>query len=684
MYGSPGDSMSASAAQRKTTGRKQAPQKFRIQDHPALILFLIALAVRFVYLGTLFVRPGFNIPIVDEIAYDRMARYFITMLDFGPGPLFRPPFWPFVLGVSYALFGSVFAIARLLNVFLGALAVAAAYRLGVKLMDRKIAFAGALILCIYGFFVHINATGLATSLLVYLVLEAMNLSLRTRHSGHWASALFAGLLWGLAAITRPVALLPAVIVLGDLVFRGGSEPKQRIRQAAWVVVGLAIAIAPVTVRNALEGDAALISTNGGINFYLGNNQAATGYTAYHPALGVFWTPDKAHAWAENVAGRRMKATEVSTFYTKQGINYLVNNPLDALGLWGRKLILLLSGREISNNGDLDFMADHNPFLKFLLLFGYGALLPFALTGMVLLWFKGPEQRLAIVVAVSLLLINILFFVSARYRLPAAPFFALFAAAAGAYLLQTDWKKHGREVALVGACIVVLGLPVNLNLGGLPEGGNPAYGWFIQGQVLQREGNPFEAEDAFLKALEHNPRTPLANFYVGELKLERGKAEEAVKYFERELENGPSAIASKRLGLAYRQLGRRRDAADAFRDARMMNPNDPELNTLLAQEIGEQAISAADKQEWQKALTLFEEAMKTDPNNPFFAFGIASCQWVLGDTLLASNMMKALIAASPEFPPAQEWAGGWRPGKDSGGPTLFVPETRRPDESLRQE
>ncbi len=669
--------MTTAEESRRSEKRRDARQKFRLRDHPAIILFLVALAVRLVYLGTLAARPGFNIPIVDEIAYDRMARFFMTVLDLEPGPLFRPPFWPAILGLSYMMFGSAFGIARIVNVVLGALSVAAAYRVGTKIVDKKVAFIGGLILCVYGFFVHINATGLATSLLIYLVMEAMNLTLRTRRSGYWGSALFAGFLWGLAAITRPIALIPVVILLIDLALRKVFPVKKKYIHIVILVLGLFIAITPVTVRNMLHGDTALICTNGGINFYLGNNPVATGFTAFHPALGVFWTPETAHVWAENMAGKRMNPTDVSSFYAREGLLYLINNPMDALGLWGRKTVLLLSGQEISNNGDLDFMANDNPLLKILLMLGYGVLLPFALAGMVLLWMRGPEQRLTILIALSLLFINILFFVSARYRLPAIPFFALFAAAAGSYLLRADWKTQGREVLLVGACIVVLGLPVNLNLGGLPTGGNPAYGWFIRGQVLAREDNPLEAEKAFLNALEYNPRTPLANYYVGEIRLKHGDAEKAVTYFQQELANGPSKMASKRLGLAYRQLGKRKQAEEAFRDALSIDPEDAEIRTMLAQEIGEQGISAADSQEWEKALKLFEQAMQIDPNNPFFAFGIASSQYMMGDTTLAGNMMKALYSASPGFPPAQEWANGWRPDQEESGPKLFVPEARQP-------
>ncbi len=44
------------------------------------------------------------------------------------------------------------------------------------------------------------------------------------------------------------------------------------RRAGWVLLGAILAIAPVTARNWIQGrELVLISSNGGINLYLGNN-----------------------------------------------------------------------------------------------------------------------------------------------------------------------------------------------------------------------------------------------------------------------------------------------------------------------------------------------------------------------------------------------------------------------------
>ena len=313
--------------------RKSKPKKkFRWRDHPALLVFVLALVIRLIYLATLAVRPGFSIPIVDEVDYDRMAKLFATGQGLSPGPLFRPPLWPTVLGIVYVMFGPIFPYARLANVLLGALAVNASYRLGVRLFNKHTALVAGIVLSCYGLFVHFSGTGLATSLVVYLTVEALNLSFRARERGTWQSFLYAGLVWGLACIARPVALAPALIIAIELFFRWNVVPKERVTHFATFLIGFLVAIAPVTLYNAGKGDAVLISTNGGINFFFGNNPASDGIAAYHPAYGVFWTPQKAHTWAEQVTGTRMRPSEVSRFYYREGIRFLLFHPEESLSL----------------------------------------------------------------------------------------------------------------------------------------------------------------------------------------------------------------------------------------------------------------------------------------------------------------------------------------------------------------
>ena len=74
--------------------------------------------------------------------------------------------------------------------------------------------------------------------------------IRTPRAGR---ALGAGLLWGLASLTRPTALaLPAILIAWAWVPLGLSvNARERVRQCALLLLGLALAVGPWTLRNAI-------------------------------------------------------------------------------------------------------------------------------------------------------------------------------------------------------------------------------------------------------------------------------------------------------------------------------------------------------------------------------------------------------------------------------------------------
>ena len=88
---------------------------------------------------------------------------------------------------------------------------------------------------------------------------------------------------GLSAIARPNVLLfgPAIVVWLAIVHR--REALRALIYVACVTTGCLLVILPITIRNYVVGkDVALIATQGGVNFYIGNNPQADGRTAIVP------------------------------------------------------------------------------------------------------------------------------------------------------------------------------------------------------------------------------------------------------------------------------------------------------------------------------------------------------------------------------------------------------------------
>ena len=84
-------------------------------------VFLLALAVRFLYLWEISSSAGFSYPLIDA------HRYFSTALSVASGDLvagrlsyWQPPLYPYLLGLGVAIFGPNHMVLRLGQFVLGA------------------------------------------------------------------------------------------------------------------------------------------------------------------------------------------------------------------------------------------------------------------------------------------------------------------------------------------------------------------------------------------------------------------------------------------------------------------------------------------------------------------------------------------------------------------------------------
>jgi hypothetical protein len=109
-------------------------------------------------------------------------------------------------------------------------------------------------------------------------------------------------------------------------------------------LGLLLALAPSALHNrGAGGDAVLVSSSGGVNFYLANHVGANG--RIHPPPGVpfegILTPDKMRetfaAKAYEETGRNLGAKDLSSHYYAKALRWMSRHPVDWIALLGLKL-----------------------------------------------------------------------------------------------------------------------------------------------------------------------------------------------------------------------------------------------------------------------------------------------------------------------------------------------------------
>jgi len=341
---------------------------------------------------------------------------------YGPNPQgvtsFIPPLYPGFLALMTILFGPwAWLVTRIVQAVVSTLAVVLVYPLGQVVFRRDdIPLLGALLAAVFppliGGVAEINAVSFEVfflELFVLLTLDAMQRS-------SWWRWVIPGVVLGIAALTRPtiLALLP-LLSLCLWVNKRRALLTTMIQPMLIVVISAAAVISPWTLRNyRVHGEFIPISSNGGINFWIGNNEEATGEFV-HPA---------------SIAPDLLKASEYMSegtrdqFFYRQGISFIRENPQRFIRLLGVKLIYFLWSRPSMGESYLNESAVGLGRLAYLL--GNGLLLPLWILGIALTARDWRRLTVFYSAILSVLVINLLYFVGTRYRTPAAPYQILFA------------------------------------------------------------------------------------------------------------------------------------------------------------------------------------------------------------------------------------------------------------------
>ena len=164
---------------------------------------------------------------------------------------------------------------------------------------------------------------------------------------------------------------------------------------------------------------------------------------------------------------------------------------------------------------------------------------------------------------------ILFFVTARYRMPVLPLFILYAAVGGQFLYETI-RNPSRGLLLP----VFLTLVVILNWSAAPSNELDAQLQFDLGEVALRKGNYARAVAHSKSALELEPTYNYARHNLTVALFNMGKIEQAIIEGERTARDNPSRHDTHViLGRAYAKKGNVLRANNSFRKSLEIAPND---------------------------------------------------------------------------------------------------------------
>ena len=296
----------------------------------------------FIALGVA-LRTAWVLAVDPELVKDSVW-YFTHAVDIAEGRGYQeagqptaywPVGYPALLGGLFHLVGPDLLTARLLNVALAAATLGCILVAARRVTGSPLAANLAVLLyAVYPADIAYCSLIVTEPLFNALVMAGAACLLALRHPVARPAA--AGVCFGLAALTRAHGLLlPALIGIGAFLLAGDSWKRTTAIVAA-TYLALAATLAPWCIRNLIQLDAFVpVSSNGGVNLYIGNNPHATG--SYH-----FDDQVKAPLRAAGIARWRGGPGEVKLDRVASALarRYMVDNPGATIALWPAKLTAL--------------------------------------------------------------------------------------------------------------------------------------------------------------------------------------------------------------------------------------------------------------------------------------------------------------------------------------------------------
>ena len=335
------------------------------------------------------------------------------------------------------------------------------YAIGTTLFSRRVGWLAGLTLALYGPIVLEEVTLSKTSPLVCTALAAFAAWVRFAPAARlWGLAL-AGVLFGVTIVGVAQWLLPVALLAAYTWFVVEDEARRGLAVATFVAAVL-LPLAPVVAWNSAHAGGLMLTSGGsGLNLYSGNNARATGLPAA-PA-GVRDTPrfeeEDSRRGAEKALGRALTPAQVEGYWAGQATAFVREHPGDFLVLLGRKLQVLWNAYEIPDNYHYAFVRKH--FLPLLWLgVTFAVVAPLALVGLAIpIRRRGPVWGLYLV-TLGYLATPLIYYVRARYRLPAIPFLIVFAAVTVDYLIALVTVRRWATTAGWATALLVAGMFVN--------------------------------------------------------------------------------------------------------------------------------------------------------------------------------------------------------------------------------
>jgi tetratricopeptide (TPR) repeat protein len=687
------------------------------------LLFMLAFLLRLIFLLQFKETTFFHSTGMDSLYYLKWAACIRDGVPFINEAYFMGPLYPFFLSLLMRFMGSDVFLFTLVQIVIGSLTVCLTAWIGLKVFQFRTGWIAGLIAALYIPFIFFEGLILMVTVYTFLGLLALYLSWQAMETEKPALFFLTGLILGLAALARANILgFGCLFMLWIFVIHG----KRGWRKALFLAIGMFLVVAPVTLRNyRVEGVFVPITSNGGLNFYIGNNENANGLYVPLDHLPLTMNNERGvsidgfndptgRRFSELYMERPLTSSEVSSFWMNEGLEFIRTHPGRFMSNTAMKMAFFWNAYEIPQIENFYYIRKLVPFLRLPLL-QFMTVAPLGILGLFLSWKQRKKYAVFYLYVLAYFLSIMPFFVTSRYRLPVLPCLILFAAHAVTLLWQQLKSPDVRQTVFHGTIIIFILFPFTyvisqgyvvitvlslfllvfyyilssrqnrptkpapvmpgkiLALGAIAlavnlplHQGNFGMAESINnfGRALVREERFEEAIRLFELALSYNPEDPVVHYNLGTTHARLGHLDRAEAALTKTVEINPSSYSAwLNLSNIYHIKGLTDRDMEVQQKLIQLNPKNYKAYFHMGNIL-------SDRGEYRASLAYYRQAADRAPDESYIFSNLATVLYRLGEYEEASDGFRQALALQEAF------EQGARQAFEKGGPTAPSEEERR--------
>lgn len=357
-------------------------------------------------------------PVSDSFLYDAFAKSIAA----GNGYAFAngdiTVYWPVGTSAIYAALYKLFGVSHLpiviFNVLIGVLIVWLTYAIALRYLGQKSAQIAAILVACWPILIEFTTILASELIFIFLVLAALYVW-GTKTLNPFLRAVIWGALVCAATYVRPTAL-PLLALLPALAWFAERNIRACIVSFCIATLSAALLFSPWVYRNYQQfGEFVLVSANGGVNLWMGNNANSNGGYTELPIIDV-----------KNEVAR-------DHYFKREAIQFIKDNPQAYLKLAALRAVITYKAETIGIvwNGYIEKNVEKTKLLVMKLMSSVYWWLMLVLAGVgIYKLLKDRKLKLfhpLLVVPAFFFVFPILTVAQDRYHLPINPFMAMFAA-----------------------------------------------------------------------------------------------------------------------------------------------------------------------------------------------------------------------------------------------------------------